>query len=338
MRACVVWAAVAAVAAGGWAGEPGTDAKPEAGRKPRYGPRDVEVRLQDGSQIRGEILGLETVTLKTSYGALAFPITKILNINRGRRLPAEDGQEISAAIKNLDNDGYTIRAAAQQKLETCGAAAANLLRAARESASAEARPRIDALLKKIAASGAPPPQAADAVKAEEFEAQGELQFESFTVRSRLGDLQVKVQDVELVRWLARGSQKTMELEANAGLQDWVDTGIDGVGGDRLAVACSGALTMFGSGNWGPAGNAGWGGRGRPFAVGAVLGRLGANGKPFAIGAGKQWVAESNDRLFVRIYCPDDMRNRGDFGECSGQFSLRLASGAWADELSVPAGP
>ncbi|MCY3024331.1 MAG: hypothetical protein NTW87_35590, partial [Planctomycetota bacterium] len=55
----------------------------DAGKRPRYGPRDVEVRLQDGSVIRGEIQGVEAVALKTDYGLLNFPVTRILHINRG---------------------------------------------------------------------------------------------------------------------------------------------------------------------------------------------------------------------------------------------------------------
>lgn len=171
MRAALTCAVLAA-AVGAWAGETASEAKAEPGKRHKFGPNDVELRLQDGSVIRGETQGLATVTLKTAYGTLVFPGTKILHINRGHRLPPEDLQEISAAIKELDSDSFTTRTAAQQKLEKIGAPAVNLLRQAHENASAEARPRIEALLKKIAAAGAPPPLAADMVKAEEFQRGG----------------------------------------------------------------------------------------------------------------------------------------------------------------------
>ena len=141
----------------------------------------------------------------------------------------------------------------------------------------------------------------------------------------------------MVRWLSRGGRVNMELEAGAGLTDWVDTGIDVVAGDTVAITCSGTITMFGNSNWGPTGNPSWSSRGKAFSVGAVLGKLGANGNPFLIGASKQWTAESNDRLYVRIYCPDDVRQRGDFNESGGQFDLRIATGAWAGELGASLG-
>ncbi|MCY3024290.1 MAG: hypothetical protein NTW87_35380, partial [Planctomycetota bacterium] len=273
--------------------------------------------------------------LKTDYGLLNFPVTRILHINRGRRLPAEDVKEITAALKDLDDDNFARRTAAQQKLEGIGAPAMPLLKEARDRASAEAKNRIDALLKKIAA-GASRTQLEDIVKAEKFEAQGVLQIESLSVKSRLGLLTVKVEEVEMVRWLARGTVRTFDLDATTGLQDWQDTGLDAIGGDKLAITCSGTATLFGNNGFGPNGNASWGNRGKQFNVGAVIGRLGLNGKPFAIGNGKQMVAEASDRLYVRLFCPDDM-NRQD-GNHSGQFSVRVATGAWADELNVTTGP
>jgi hypothetical protein len=333
MRTSLTAPALILLVAAAFSAEPKPGAEPVAPKKPRYGPNDVEVRLLDGSLIRGGLLGLEQITLQTRYGALAFPAPKLLHVTRARRMPADEAQEVAQAIKDLDNDDFARRNAAQQKLEAFGAAAAPLLADARQNASAEARTRIDALLKKTGAPGTPKLQTDDVVRVEEFEARGVLKLESFKLKTRVGDLVIKVDDIAHVRWLAKGGFRTLDLDAASALQDWVDTGLDAVPGGKLAVTCSGTMTLWGNNGFTPNGNPNWGGsRQKQFPAGAVIGKLGANGAPFLIGASKEWTAETADRLFVRLHYPDEMRNRGDDNH-SGQFSLRAASGAWADEIN-----
>ena len=293
-----------------------------------FGPGDVEVRLRDGSIVRGEIGGADSIALKTPYGVLTFPLNRILRIKAGFRLAKEKEVGIRSAIAELDNDDFAVRAKAQHTLEELGAQAAELLTQARMKVSAEARSRIDAILKKIGAAGQTLPTE-DIVKTDEFEAAGALQFDVLTVKSRIGDLQVKLEDVEAVRWLAVGANKSLALPAHPAIEDWIDSGIDALPGEKMALSVSGSVNLFGNTLCTPDGVNSWGTA--PFQTGAVIGKFGGKGKPFLVGAGKQWIPDERARLFVKIYCSENALNSNN-GHSDGEFKMQLATGVWAEEL------
>ena len=62
----------------------------------KFSLRYVEVQLKDGSSIRGEIQGLDTITLTTTFGALQFPTEEIYRITRGT---GADGKTQSDLVK-----------------------------------------------------------------------------------------------------------------------------------------------------------------------------------------------------------------------------------------------
>ncbi len=174
------------------------------------------MKLQDGSLFRGEIKELDSVVLKTAYGTLTIPINEMLRIDRGERLSEKDSKDIAETIKDLDNDEFAKRSAAQYKLETLPPAASEMIKAARDTASPETKNRIDGVLKKLAAKNMNKKiQSEDSVRTVRFEATGTLQFESVKIKSRVGDLAVKLEDLQSVRWLNRGEQKMSVLEPNA---------------------------------------------------------------------------------------------------------------------------
>ena len=63
-------------------------------------------------------------------------------------------------------------------------------------------------------------------------------------------------------------------------------------------------------------------------MGAVIGRLG-EGEPFLIGTEKTWTAESSQRLYVKIFCNENM-GMGR-GQASGQYKLTISVGALPGE-------
>lgn len=300
--------------------------------KSRFGPMDVEVRLSDGSAIRGEIKGIDTVRLKTNYGSLAFPAARIMRVTRGQRLTPDETKTFQDTLKLLDADTFQRRAAAQQKLEEMGPPVLAALKQARAVASLEARNRIDAVMKKIEAKGLPRPQTEDVVQADDFAAPGRLELDAFTLKSKVGELSVKFDDIESIRWLCRGSMSAFDLEAVAGLEDWHDTGVDAIASAVLAVQCSGTIQLNNQPTT-PIGNTNWG-NGNPFIAGSVVGRMGQGGQPFLIANGKRWTAESGERLYVKIFWPQKFQRQDN--RYTGHYSFRVATGAWADDL--PAQP
>ena len=298
--------------------------------KEKFASNQVEVRLRDGSVLLGELAGSDSLALKTTYGTLTFPLNHILRVRAGFRLPKQDETEILAAIKDLDSDEFNIRGAAQKKLEERGASAASVLRDAKAKASAEARSRIDAILKRIADNN-PKLTLDDSIKSDEFEATGTLQFDALTVKSHIGDVKVKLEDLETVRFLANGSDKTITLEIGAALSDWIDTGVDTSPGEKLSFTCTGSVNLFGNYQTTPDGNTNWGNR--PFLTGAIIGKLGDNGKPFLIGSAKQWTTANRQRIFVKVFCADNAMNNNN-NPSTGEFKVRVATGIWSEDVAA----
>jgi hypothetical protein len=296
--------------------------------KNKFGPRDVELRLHDGSIIRGEIKQLENIALKTEYGTLTYPLSDMMRITRGKRMAAEEVCEVESAIKDLDSDNFDKRRAAQTKLEYYGISAAVVLEQCRKTASTEAKNRIDAILKKIMADG-PRPQTEDVVRAGKFEAIGIVDIDVLNLGTRFGDLKIKFQDVELLRWLASGSASTVTLEAVPGMKDWYDTGIDVTSGEPVSFQCTGNLNLFGSNQCGPSGSRNWGNR-YPFHIGAVVAKFGASGTPFLVGDGTKKQPTTSERLFVKLFCSDDIISSGNFEQCTGSIQVSLGTGSWAE--------
>lgn len=329
---CTLLSVIAAAA------EPPHDAKPDPASQPtksKFGPKDVEIKLQDGSLFRGEIKDIENLVLKTAYGSLTVPVADLLRIDRGERLADKDLKEIAETIKDLDNDEFAKRSAAQYKLETFPVAAYETVKAARESASPESKNRIDGILKKLAAkSQGKRVQTEDSVRTVRFEATGVLQFDTVKIKSRLGDLAVKLEDIQTVRWLNRGETKNLLLEPTAAMGEWVDTGIDSTPGDRVAVLVTGTINPFNNQDINPLGSSNWGNNnGNQFMMGAVIGKLGGAGEPFLIGFGKVWNTDAKERLFIKINWNFNQTGRSNDAP-KGHFNVKIATGSWADEVDA----
>jgi hypothetical protein len=304
--------------------------------KGKFGPRDVELKLQDGSMVRGELKDVENIVIKTAYGPLTVPISDMLRFERGDRVSERDAKELLEAVKDLDNDEFTKRTAAQYKLEGSSPSAIDVLKTARETASPEAKSRIDTILKKLTAKAQNKHmQSDDIVRTARFEAVGTITFETLKLKSRLGDLTVKLEDIQSLRWLNRGENKTVTLEPNAAMGEWIDTGIDTAPGDKVAIAVSGTINPFNNQEIGPQGSDNWGNNGS-FLMGAVVGKLGSNGEMFLIGAGKSWGTESKERLYVKIHWNRSRTGRSNEAS-KGRFTVKIATGAWADELDMSHG-
>jgi hypothetical protein len=306
------------------------DERGASGAHEKAAINQVEVRLRDGSVLHGDLTGVDTIALKTTYGTLNFPLSHILRIRAGFRLSKQDETDILGAIKELDSDDFNVRGLAQRRLEERGAPAAAVLRDAKAKATPEVRNRVESILKKIAENN-PKLVLDDIIKSDEFEATGSLQFDSLTIKSHIGDVKVKLEDMESMRFLANGADKSLSLEASAGLDNWVDTGIDSTPNEKVSIFCSGSVNLFNNYQTTPDGNTNWGNR--PFLAGAVVGKFGENGKPFLIGAAKQLVAANRQRLFVKIFCPENVVSSNS-NPSSGEFRVRIATGIWADDATA----
>lgn len=313
-----------------------TAAKDEPPPVSKWGIRDVEVQLTDNSTFRGELDGVDAISLKTSYGVLTIPCGDILRVQRGTRINEKVVNDIGAAIKALDSEEFAKRTTAQQKLETCGVEAIDLLKKAREAGSPEMRTRIDKILAKLnekfSGKGI---QTEDIVSTVRFDVMGTLQLDSLKLASRVGPLSVNIEDLHSIRWLGHGDYKTLSLDPNGGTVAWVDTGITLNNNDQIAIVATGSINPSPNNNnleIGPMGTENWGANGG-FMMGTLLGKLGTDGEPFAIGQGKAWASTSRDRLYLKIFW-NSRQCRIENG-AKGAFKIKIHTGSLAEGVKIP---
>ena len=149
--------------------------KPAASLAKRYSPRDVEIRLRDASRLRGEIIEIDALSIRTPYGELKVPVSDLRSLSRGDRLTAEEVQGMEGLLKGLDSEEYEKRQASQKSLESFGMRAFDLLSQAMANASPERHTRLQAMLKKIVERDGNRPQPQDVVRTKHAEVRGLLE-------------------------------------------------------------------------------------------------------------------------------------------------------------------
>jgi hypothetical protein len=293
----------------------------------KFGPQEVEVKLRDGSLLRGEIANLDSLLpMNTPYGALNIPFARIARIQTTNRLSGRETEDLSASLKDLDSNDFNVRNQAQARLQQFGARALATLSAAREKASPEARSRLEEIIKKITPKNSAY-EADDSVLTDEFEAHGFIQAGSLTLKMWMGEIKINLDDLERLIFLAKGRIIHLTLFADSALNDWQDTLIDLPTDEPLRITCTGGFQLFGN-TFTPEGSSNYDYQqsGNTFLPGATIGRLGLNGKPFLVGAAKDLKSRSRGRLYLKIFW-NDQRHRGN-DPASGTYAVRIATGIW----------
>jgi len=300
----------------------------KAAKAEKFAAHDIEVRLKDGSSLRGELKGTDAVVLKTSFGDLKFPIDDIYQLTHAPENSAADREKIAVALKNFQGADAGLQRAAEAALCDAGNAAVEPLFDLRQGVAPDLKPRIDALLRRVLALKADPAASADCIRTAKFEARGVLQLGALKLSGKLGELSIKLAEIDSVRWLAHGILKTIDMDAEPTVHDWLDTGIDANLGESVTVSAGGHVVLFGSVQAEPAGNSG--GDAQPFPMGAVIGRVGPDGESFLIGESKNWKPENAGRLYLRIAANEDVL-QGNQQHSRGHYSVRIATGPWSDD-------
>jgi hypothetical protein len=324
---CATTAAASAVEAASSIEEVGrpdspTEVKPgwEAARR-KFGPRDVEIALRDGSRVRGEISGFESVSLKTRYGTLSIPLSEIHDIVHGKR--SSDKNAISAALKDLAGSDAAASAKAAKSLQDMGSAVVEMLFDARAKADSPVRERIDAVLKNVLATAEHAKDSRDFLRAAKFTGSGTIDLGEFNLSSKFGDLKLHFDRVESIRWLASGGESTINLDAVEGLRDWTDSGMEVLTGDAVQMSASGKIRVF-SYDVTPVGSNNIN-NSQPFLGGALIGRFGEDGEPFMIGAEKRLSAPASGKLYLRIFLCDELLPRAEVHQATGAFTVRIST-------------
>ena len=306
---------------------------PGLSKKEKLSPQAVEVRLKDGSSLRGVLKSGEPIALKTTFGVLKFPMAEIMQVSHGDGNTPLSEKELAATLADFKGADADKRAAAEQRFLDAGKDSLDPLFTLRSSAGADLKPRVDDLLKRIYVQSADTVDVRDTVRATQFEAAGTLELQTLTMSSKLGDLSLKLSDVSSIRWIAHGDTQAMDLEATIAVREWIDTGIDAIMGEQMTVNCGGTATLFNT-NINPNGIGNQDNQAFPF--GSVIGKLGPDGEPFLIGDEKNWKPDSNQRLFIRIYASDEvLQNNSNTNRDRGHYSVRIACGPRPKDSAAP---
>jgi hypothetical protein len=293
----------------------------------RYGPLDVELRLCDGSRLRAALTGASPCVLDTPFGQLTIPVEQIRALQFGDRLSGEDQKHIAALIKDLDSDDFQVRQASQARLEAFGRRAIEPLNKGLAGAGAEGRTRIQAALKKIVERGTKA-RPDDCVTTHLFAAKGRLHNAHFSVKTKLGEFKVSIEDVESMRFLAYGTMKELQLQGQEALFEWVDTGLDIDSEEEVALRAGGMVNIHGN-QLDPNGSTTWGTT-RPFLVGQLIGRWG-NGPEFAVNTSKQ-MKSPGGRLYLKMWSTPNYVHPNNKQNIQGEYKVTIATGSFIEEM------
>ncbi len=286
---------------------PGSASADEKINNAQLTPNEVEVRLLDGSRVRMLILQ-GNLEIETKYGKLTVPTSDLRRIEFGVRPPMS--ARINEAVKRLGHESSQEREKAMKELIATGAPAYVALCKAAKSKDAEVANRANKALEQI--SQRVPENSlrireGDLIQTAEFSVTGRVVNSTLRAKSAVfGETQLSVTDLRGIRWLGQLADVELELPGAkyaVKATQWMDTGIELVTDDELAINASGTLNLMPNGGaegvTGPDGNAQFQGQ-VPNPPGALLGRIGEHGQVFLIGAHYNTVSKSEGTLYLQI--------------------------------------
>ena len=191
-------------------------AQDEAKKEPPKNSNDVEVRTGDGSLIRMTI-AQESLTVATKYGKLSVPVSEIIRIDLGIRLPEGAAEKIDKAVKQLGSKESKEREAATAELLAFGVLAYQPLLRAAKSTDAEVAQRANELVNRIRQKITAEKiniKDYDIIKTNEFPIIGRI--EDLTLKAKttyFGEVKLDLADVRSLRSLARAQETEVSVDA-----------------------------------------------------------------------------------------------------------------------------
>jgi hypothetical protein len=293
-------------------GEPAAAGPEAAGRE---APSPVFF-LRDRSKIAGSP-SFEELEVLTQYGVLKVPKADLVSIRFARRIPADLQARIDELIAGLGSKDFDTREAASKALAEIGAPASEFLRkAAKSSGDEDVKSHCQNLVDQIDAQAAVEEAAGeegladitgrdDEVTTARMTIKGTVPAEEFAIRSRYGELRVRIADLTGVVFRSSGvtSAKVDVSPQHQPPGNWYDTKLELTKGQRLKIEASGMVTVRNYGvSAGPEGNREWGpGTGfANFPMLALVGRVGKRGQPFLVGTQHNGKARGSGRLYLAI--------------------------------------
>jgi hypothetical protein len=304
---------------------------------PQISGQWAQLHLQDGSIIGGEIQ-TESIDVKTAYGVLTVPISRIVKIYPGLNSNTELNQRIATLLEDLGGPTASARDSAQKELVSMGPKIQKILKQLGDGGNAERKKRLgkinvsfDESIEEATDELAEierPMIFADTIVTPDFSIVGEIQQQEFAVKSKFGALLIQLGDIKFAnRKSDQGKEeirKAIAVPAMAFFQKKPQsTGIRVNRGDKIAIRADGVVNWT---NWntssspeGLTNRSQWNG----INSGKLTARIGSdNSKCVAIGNKSEFVAKSNGILYLGISMRDSYATNSGYS-WTGEYKAKI---------------
>lgn len=300
------------------------------------GPREVRLELWDGSVLTGD-LGIDSIHIDTKFGTLEVPVSNIQFLRPGLESIPEMKAKIAGLVEQLGDKEFQNRERAHRDLLAMGLAIRSQLRSFADGGSAERKKHLQTLTEEIEelAEDEDPTQAAnaaleleDSITTGDFTIVGRIRETEFALKTRYGDLQVKLQDIRSGDRATGKStsavRKSIDIEATAFFQrEPAKTRIRVKAGDRISIRATGTVNWASWGNMASSpegiGNQGqWNG----MNCGALAARIGKGDDVIKIGEKADFVAKSSGELVLGIAMQDNFASQEGY-QWTGKYTARI---------------
>jgi hypothetical protein len=300
------------------------------------GPREVRLELWDGSVLTGD-LGIDSIHIDTKFGTLEVPVSNIQFLRPGLESIPELKSKLAGLVEQLGDKEFQNREKAHRDLLAMGLAIRSQLRSFTDGGSAERKKHLQTLTEEIdeLAEEEDPTQTAnatleleDSITTGDFTIVGRIRETEFALKTRYGDLQVKLQDIRsgdrASGNAAAAVRKSIDIEATAFFQrEPAKTRIRVKAGDRISIRAEGSV------NWASWGNMvstpeGLGNQGQwnGMNCGALAARIGKGGDVIKIGEKADFVAKSSGELVLGIGMQDNFASQEGY-QWTGKYTARI---------------
>lgn len=266
-------------------------------------PPTVELRLHDGSRLRGELL-TDSLEIDVYYGRLTVPMAEVRKIDFGLHYTPEEETKLRTWVKDLGSLDHPARDKASRELAAHGWRALPMLDGAAGSTDLEVKTRAETAARSIRKVADRSPATGDTIATVRFPIKGRVLARSIKLRSPiLGEIEVGLEHVESLTTATQAVVINLPAEKGSHADGWLDTGIDLHAGETLTIQAEGSADFWpaqpGTYVSGPGGLTGAPGMNGVNQAGVLVGQIGGNA--FPIGEAYSNIPPATGRLHLRVW-------------------------------------
>lgn len=300
-------------------------------------PESIRLHLMEGSVVSGD-LSVAAITVETEFGTLEVPVEKIVSFRPGLESHPQERRRIGMLVLQLGSQTPKERDEAQKALLDIGPPIREMLEEHRNDDDAERQTRIEKILADLEELASeddlgfgdePPLIDEDTVETTRFTVVGRISPESFTVKTKFGDLNVALRDIRLVERESDTRpeiRKSLDVDGtNLAQFNFKSSGVRVERGDVVNITADGKLVMT---PWGnnqfstPEGGANFQWYiPNQIPGGALIAKVGSSGKEFKVGVKHTFTVTRPGVLYFAIAMAPQFAQQGY--NFPGEYNVKL---------------